>query len=113
MNANDIAIQAIRVIDRKPHGTYAVDLKCDSRGNPKPTEINLRFVTNIIFPSIASVRYNKPEWNLPTILVKKMLGIDDYPYLERCDALPEGLKFVKNLDMGTWVGYDLKEVNEI
>ncbi|MBI5036191.1 hypothetical protein HZC09_02510 [Candidatus Micrarchaeota archaeon] len=97
---NDASVAAIMAVDEKPEGVYNVDLKEDASGKPKPTEVNIgRWVTNVIFSNLAAEKYDKPEWNYPEIAVKLALG-EPVPKLEKFNALPAELFFVKNVDMG-------------
>lgn len=44
---NDFCELAVRAIAPKPHGVFDVDLKCDSKGKPRVTEINIgRFLSS-------------------------------------------------------------------
>lgn len=96
---NRTAVKAIKSITDKPHGIFCVDLKDDSEEMPRPTEINCRFTTNVHYLTLASVRTGHQEWNFPWIAA--LLAMEEkIPTCEKYDALPEGLWFTKNTDMG-------------
>ena len=97
--ANQAAIEAIRAVSAKPEGILCVDLKEDTNGSPRPTEINCRFTTNVHYLTLASVKYAKPEWNFPWLAAKLMLS-EQIPPCREYDALPDNLWFTKNVDMG-------------
>lgn len=46
---NKLCERAVYAIDEKPHGAFDVDIKCDKKGNPKVTEINVgRFLSSSV-----------------------------------------------------------------
>ncbi len=103
---NRMALDAICAVDQKPDGVYNVDLKEDAAGVARPTEINAgRWVTNVIFSTLASERFEKPEWNFPELAVR--LAFDEsLPELKKTDALTANLYFAKNVDMGYAVFFE-------
>lgn len=55
----ETAHAAVTALDASPHGVYCVDLRCDWRDRPVPTEVNYgRFFTTMDF--LASVGVNGP-----------------------------------------------------
>ena len=96
---NEAALGAIRTISDRPHGIFCVDLKEDQGKNPRPTEINCRFTTNVHYLTLASLKMGRPEWNFPWLAAKIALG-ENLPRCRTVNALPEGLWFTKNTDMG-------------
>lgn len=96
---NTAALGAIRAIADEPHGIFCVDLKEDRKHEPRPTEINCRFTTNVHYLTLASLKMGRPEWNFPWLAAKIALG-ERIPRCKTLDALPEGLWFTKNTDMG-------------
>ena len=98
-NVNTVALGAIRAIADKPHGIFCVDLKEDLKHDPRPTEINCRFTTNVHYLTLASLKMGRPEWNFPWLAAKIAVG-EKIPRCRTLDALPEGLWFTKNTDMG-------------
>jgi carbamoyl-phosphate synthase large subunit len=96
---NRTAVKAIKSITDKPHGIFCVDLKDDSEEMSHPTEINCRFTTNVHYLTLAAIRTGHQEWNFPWIAA--LLAMEEkIPACEKYDALPEGLWFTKNIDMG-------------
>ncbi len=98
-NVNETAIGAIRAVSANPHGIFCVDLKGDEEGIPRPTEINCRFTTNVHYLTLASLKLGHPEWNFPWLAAKLCLG-EKIPKCKTVNALPNGLWFTKNTDMG-------------
>ena len=98
-NVNSAALRAIRAIADKPHGIFCVDLKEDRKHDPRPTEINCRFTTNVHYLTLAALKMGRPEWNFPWLAAKIALG-ERIPRCRTLNALPEGLWFTKNTDMG-------------
>ena len=90
---NRIATAAILALDPRPHGIYGVDLKCDAKGHPRPTEINAgRFFTTSLFLAAAGC-------NLPYVYVCLGLG-RAAPSLPRYDAIPADLYWIRHIDCG-------------
>jgi len=84
-----IAERAVLAVAEKPHGIYGVDMKCDKRGTPNPTEINIgRFFTTIQF-------FTELGLNIPDLYVKLGTGIGVEPVI---DVLPEGWYWVRSMD---------------
>ncbi len=92
---NEIASQAILAVDPRPNGIYCVDLKCDSEGIPRPTEINAgRFFTTSYFFTAAGA--NMPYQYLLLGLGRESISMPQY------DAVPAGLYWIRHIDCG-WV----------
>ncbi len=98
-HVNNKAINAIRAVSSKPHGVFCVDLKEDQDGVPLPTEINCRFTTNVHYVTLASIRLGLPELNFPWLVARIGLG-EDIPRCKELNAVPSGIWFTKNTDMG-------------
>jgi carbamoyl-phosphate synthase large subunit len=96
---NNKAIEAIRAVSSKPHGVFCVDLKEDHGGVPLPTEINCRFTTNVHYLTLASIRLGLPELNFPWLAARIGLG-ESIPPCRELNAVPSGIWFTKNTDMG-------------
>jgi len=96
---NQSAVKSIKVIDRRPHGIFCVDLKEDEEKSPKPTEVNCRFTTNVHYLTMASIRLARPEFNFPWLAARIAVG-EDIPRCKPMNALPANLWFTKNTDMG-------------
>ena len=111
---NSAAMGAVLAIDDEPHGLYCVDLREDSGGVPRPTEINAgRFFTTSHFYSAAGL-------NIPDLCVQFATDTVKGPLPPQFDPLPEGLYWMRHIDCparllsldenGEWVKHD--EVNE-
>jgi carbamoyl-phosphate synthase large subunit len=89
---DELAQDAIRVLDAEPRGTYCVDIKESDDGTPKVTEINAgRFFTTSNFFAAAGL-------NMPDLLVKCALG--DHPPRSGSSPLPADLFWIRMVDMG-------------
>lgn len=87
-----IALEAIKAIDKKPHGLFGVDLTYDSAGVPNPTEINIgRFFTTHQFFTDAGL-------NMPYIFTKLAFG-EDYPKPDKkINPLKNDLLWIRGMD---------------
>lgn len=85
---------AVSVVDNKPHGVFCVDIKEDSKGLPKVTEINAgRFFTTSNFFAYAGL-------NMPAMYVELALtGKLQFPP-KQLQPLPSDLYWVRMIDMG-------------
>jgi len=92
-DVNKVATDAIIAIDPMATGIFCVDLKENSDGVPCVTEINAgRFFTTSNFFSAAGA-------NMPYYYVK--LAYDEkIPELKKYNVLPEGLYWIRVMDMG-------------
>ncbi len=104
--ANVIGKNAIESIDKKPHGSYAVDLKGDSQDNWYVTEIDSgKFHTTTPLWGYISTKIFKqePEKNLPYLYVMLGLGkIADTIELGY-DIYPENTTLLRHIDCGDWI----------
>jgi len=96
---NHEGVEAIRAVSQSPHGIFCVDLKQDAKGVPRPTEINCRFTTNVHYLTLASIKLGSPEMNFPWLAGRLSLQ-EDIPKCNQFNALPSGIWFTKNTDMG-------------
>jgi carbamoyl-phosphate synthase large subunit len=89
---NDVAIEAIKAIDKKPHGIYGVDMAYDSEGYPNPTEINIsRFFTTVLF-------FTEAGLNMPKIF-KDITLYNEFPKLkQKMNPLEDGLLWLRGMD---------------
>lgn len=90
---DEIAIAAIKAIDREPNGVFGADLTYDKLGVPNPTEINIgRFFTTHQFFTNAGL-------NMPYIFVR--CGLDgQVPYTGiKINPLKPGLAWVRGMDV--------------
>ena len=89
----EIGERAVRAIDSEPHGVFFVDLKEDTEGMPRVTEINAgRCGTTIHF-------YTNAGYNFPWLLVEMALGSVE-PLAEPNKAVEVDLYWVRTLDCG-------------
>ncbi len=89
---NQVALDAIKAIDKRPHGIYGVDMTYDKVGVPNPTEINIsRFFTTVYF-------FTKAGLNMPEIF-KNIALYNEFPSLEKkINPLPDGLLWIRGMD---------------
>lgn len=101
----DIAIKAVRAVDKKPHGIYGVDMAYDNNGVPNPTEINIsRFFTTILF-------FTKAGLNMPEIF-KNIALYNERPVLsKKINPLPDGLMWFRGMDTEPRLG-TMEALNE-
>jgi glutathione synthase/RimK-type ligase-like ATP-grasp enzyme len=85
---------AVKAADKKPHGVYCVDMKEDSGGTPKVTEINVgRFFTTSNFFAHAGL-------NMPDMYMKLGMGLKLSEQPKQLNPLPDNLYWVRMIDMG-------------
>lgn len=90
-DVDELATRAVLAVDERATGIFCVDLKEDSGGTPRPTEINCgRFFTTSHFFTAAGV-------NFPYLYVALAFG-DRLPELARYGALEEGLHWIRHMD---------------
>ena len=89
---NQVAIDSITAIDKKPHGIFGVDMTYDRNGVPNPTEINIsRFFTTVYFFTAAGL--NMPE------IFKNIALYNEFPTLtKKINPLPDGLIWIRGMD---------------
>ncbi len=90
---NEVAVKAIRVLDKEPNGVYSMDLQEDKDGVPRPTELNAgRFFNTSYFFTAAGA-------NMPYVHVCAALGLP-FPKYSAFDSVPEGLYWLRHIDSG-------------
>lgn len=88
-----VAQDAIRAIDPRPHGIFAVDMAYDSAGEPNPTEINIgRFFTTHYF-------FTRAGLNLPEIYCDLALEGRPPDLPRKINPLPDGLVWIRGMDV--------------
>jgi carbamoyl-phosphate synthase large subunit len=89
---NLVAYHGILALDPKATGIFCVDLKENEEGVPCITEINAGrfFTTSNFFAEAGS--------NMPYYYVKMAYG-EEIPDLPQFNAVPEGLYWVRGMDM--------------
>jgi len=108
-SVNRIGENAVKSVDNKPHGNYAVDLKEDNDGNWHVTEIDSgKFHTTTPLWGYISTKFLKqdPLHNLSYLYT--MLGLEEIsdPGFLGNDIYPEGLHILRHIDCGTWIYKD-------
>lgn len=89
---NTTARAAVLAVDARPHGIYAVDLREDSNGVPRPTEINAgRWPTT-------SPLYHELGVNLPDLHARLHAGDHADPLDD--DIYPAGVYLLRHIDCG-------------
>jgi carbamoyl-phosphate synthase large subunit len=87
-----LAVKVIKVIDKKPHGLFAVDMTYDSKGVPNPTEINIgRFFTTHQFFTEAGV-------NMPYIYTKLAFGEKPRLPKKKINPIKPGYLWIRGMD---------------
>jgi hypothetical protein len=90
-DVDEIATRAVRAIDPEASGVWSVDLKEDSEGVPRPTEVNCgRFFTTGYFFTAAGV-------NIPDLYVRLGYG-EELPELPPYGLLDEGIYWIRHID---------------
>lgn len=89
---NDIAINTVKAVDKKPHGIFGVDMTYDRNGVPNPTEINIsRFFTTVLF-------FTEAGLNMPAIF-KDIALYSKFPDLKKkINPLPTNLLWLRGMD---------------
>ncbi len=89
---DNVALDAIKSIDPKPHGIYGVDMAYDKEGIPNPTEINIsRFFTTVLF-------FTEAGLNMPKIF-KDIILYNEFPKLQTViNPLESGLLWLRGMD---------------
>jgi len=105
-NINKLCESAIRSIDKKPHGNYAVDLKGDQDDKMNITEIDSgKFHTTTPLWGYISSKIFKQDFvfNLPYLYVK--LGLCDItePKILGNDIYPDQTTLLRHIDCGDWI----------
>ena len=89
---NEIAINSIKAVSKKPHGIFGVDMAYNKEGIPNPTEINIsRFFTTVLF-------FTEAGLNLPVIF-KDIALYNEFPKLsKKVNPLPDNLLWLRGMD---------------
>lgn len=90
----EIGERAVRALDSEAHGVYFVDLKEDTEGLPRVTEINAgRCGTTV-------EHYSESGFNFPRLLASLALGDDVEPLPDPNAAVEPDVYWVRTLDCG-------------
>ncbi|GHV80788.1 hypothetical protein AGMMS49944_25790 [Spirochaetia bacterium] len=89
---DEIAVNAIKAVAKKPHGIFGVDMAYDKKGIPNPTEINIsRFFTTVLF-------FTEAGLNLPVIF-KDIALYKEFPvFVRKINPLPDNLLWLRGMD---------------
>ncbi|MGN0014989.1 MAG: carboxylate--amine ligase [Candidatus Gastranaerophilaceae bacterium] len=89
---DEIAINTIKSVSKKPHGIFGVDMAYDKEDIPNPTEINIsRFFTTVLF-------FTEAGLNMPEIF-KDLALYQEFPKLDKkINPLPDGLLWLRGMD---------------
>ncbi|RLE56086.1 MAG: hypothetical protein DRJ40_06680 [Thermoprotei archaeon] len=102
---NEICVRAVKALCDKPQGFFCIDLKEDSEGNPRITEVNIKAHTTVGLWSFVASRVLKlpPYYNMVYTYVKLGLG-DEVPLSEipKFDIYPE-ITLLRHIDCGVWI----------
>ncbi|MHC1629074.1 MAG: ATP-grasp domain-containing protein [Candidatus Nezhaarchaeales archaeon] len=102
--ASEIGIKAVRALNPKPHGFYSVDLKEDSDGKPRVTEVDGKWHTTApLWGYAVSKALNDVKYNIAYIYLK--LGLEGkLPFsLPKLNLFPKGLYLIRQLDSGVFL----------
>jgi biotin carboxylase len=102
---NETAIKAVRVLCKRPHGCFSVDLKEDGNGTSNVTEVDSgKFHTTIGLWGYLAEKNLKLPWyfNMPRLYVRLGIG-ENIPIENEVDIYPENLFLMRNLDCGAWM----------
>lgn len=87
---NEVALESVYSVDKKPNGIFSVDMTYDKYGFPNPTEINIgSFFTTVDF-------FTEAGLNMPEIYVK--LALDQKVKPIKLNPLPTGLTWIRGMD---------------
>lgn len=87
------AIDAVKAVDKCPHGIFSVDFTLGKKGTPFLTEINIgRFFTTIYFFAQAGL-------NMPKIYVDLALYGKKPTISKKLNPLPDNLLWIRGMDM--------------
>lgn len=87
------AIDAIKAVDKNPHGIFSVDFTLNEKGTPFLTEINIgRFFTTIYFFARAGL-------NMPKIYVDLALYGKKPKISKKLNPLPDNLVWIRGMDI--------------
>jgi len=105
-DVNKLCESAIKSIDEKPHGNYAVDLKGDKNNRMNITEIDSgKFHTTTPLWGYISSKIFKQDsmFNLPYLYVKLGLGEITEPEILGSDIYPDQTMLLRHIDCGDWI----------
>ena len=104
---DDVAMQSIFAITKKPHGVFGVDMAYDKNGFPCPTEINIsRFFTTVLF-------FTEAGLNMPKMF-KDIALHGEFPDIDkRINPLPDGLVWLRGMDTKPKLMHESEIMNDL
>ena len=117
---NEVAEEAVLAIDPDYDGIASVDLKEDSEGTPRITEINpgRTFTTSYFFSYAGKLLYKKlsmpVSWfaNLPYLYLK-IAYREEIPSLKKYDILPPNIYWIRHIDIPAKILMEDKVLGEM
>ena len=104
---DDVAMQSIFAITKKPHGIFGVDMAYDKNGFPCPTEINIsRFFTTVLFFTEAGL--NMPKMFKDIALHREFPNLD-----KKINPLPDGLVWLRGMDTKPKLMHESELMNDL
>lgn len=100
---NEVAERAVRALTRMADGAFSVDLKEDSSGSPRVTEVDAgKFHTTMPLWGLVATRHLGLPWyvNFADLYVRVGLGEEPPSDAPARDALPAGYYMIRNMDSG-------------
>jgi carbamoyl-phosphate synthase large subunit len=90
---DEVAINTIKSVTKKPHGIFGVDMTYDFCNIPNPTEINIsRFFTTVLF-------FTEAGLNMPLIF-KDIALYNEFPKFNKIiNPLPDNLLWLRGMDI--------------
>jgi len=99
--AAKVGIRAVEAFSRRPHGFYSVDLKQDSNGRPKVTEVDGKWHTTApLWGYAMSKVFRVADYNLAHLYLKLGLGEDTDRGIPQVDLFPEECYLIRQMDAG-------------
>jgi len=100
---NRVGERSVRAISGNPNGAFSVDMKADSGGRFRVSEVDPgKFHTTMPLWGYAALKNFKLAWyaNLADLYVRLGLGADVPKDIPRFDLLPAGYYMIRNIDSG-------------
>jgi carbamoylphosphate synthase large subunit len=100
---NEVAERAVVALTRRADGAFSVDLKEDSSGKPRVTEVDAgKFHTTMPLWGMVATKHLGLPWftNFADLYVRMGLGEEPPSEAPARDALPAGYYMIRNIDSG-------------
>jgi glutathione synthase/RimK-type ligase-like ATP-grasp enzyme len=108
-NVSQIGMEAVKALDKEPHGFFSTDIKEDADGNCVVTEVDGKWHTTAPLWGLAFAKaLDKPELNLTGQYLSLALNGKIDSTLPTCDLFPEGYYLVRQLDAGVILEHEDK-----